>query len=360
MATILKPVRLVNPGKKKRRLTARQKLFFGSKRQRAAVQKSMHNPRGTNRKYRKAVKSRNYAKAMHYNKSQTARTAERKRKSVRSRSNQHYDNTVFNKPSRIPNVGEIITIRPLTNSGYKAKGTFRKRRKLNNMAKSRKRVLAGKKAARTRRRKAAMRSSHRRRNPGTRRRNTSVARVHHRRRRRNPTSVVTRTRYIRRNSGRRRHSRRNPGIMSGSSGLGKAVGVIAGALVTSVASGFLPSAVATGIPSYIAIGLIAMLQGKAAGKILKNPSLGNDMTTGGYVYLALRIAKDYLPSLNLGVGISGLGLIGGSSFYVPQVNQPGSMGNFQVPAAVMGAIPVSGGMKGLGTGTSMRRMGRLR
>ena len=38
-------------------------------------------------------------------------------------------------------------------------------------------------------------------------------------------------------------------------------------------------------------------------------------------------------------------------------------GQFILPAAVAGAIPpavVGGGMKGLGAGTSMRRVGRLR
>ena len=229
------------------------------------------------------------------------------------------------------------------------------------MAKSAKRRAAGLKAARTRKRNKAARShsrrsSHRRRNPGV---------VQHRRwyARRNPGVVKHRRRSYARVV-RRARRRRNPGFTSGMGGnFGKAIGIIGGALVTKIASGMLPSSLTTGVLGYLSIGIIALLQGKAIGKILKNPSLGNDMATGGYVYLALKIAGDYFPSLGLPFSLSGMGLIGGSSFYTPQVNQPGSMGQFILPAAVAGAIPpavVGGGMKGLGAGTSMRRVGRLR
>jgi hypothetical protein len=37
---------------------------------------------------------------------------------------------------------------------------------------------------------------------------------------------------------------------------------------------------------------------------------------------------------------SSLGLITGSSFFVPQVNLPGSMASFVVPAAVVSPVPV--------------------
>lgn len=357
MATILKPVRLVNPGKVKRRMTAKQKLFFGSKRQRAAVKRSLHNGRrtsvpGANSKYpRKVRKSRSTAQSMYHLRKHNIRWQERANKKR-------------NRPSsRLPNVGEIITIRPLVNSGTKEARQSkiarikraRKRRNPSNMAKSAKRRAAGLKAARTRKRNKAARShsrrsSHRRRNPGV---------VHHRRRRyARRTGVVRHRRSYARVT--RRH--RNPGFTSGMGGsFGKVIGVIGGAMLTKTISGMLPSSLTTGVLGYLSIGIVAMLQGKAVGKILKNPTLGNDMAIGGYTYLALRVAQDYFPSL--GIGLSGMGLIGGSSFYVPQVNQPGSMGNFMLPAAVAGAIPpavVAGGMKGLGAGTSMRRVGRLR
>ena len=232
------------------------------------------------------------------------------------------------------------------------------------MAKSAKRRAAGLKAARTRKRNKAARSSTRRSS-------------HRRRTRRNPGTVVhRRRRYARRNAGvvrhrrrntarvhhRRRGRRRNSGFTSGLGGsFGKVIGVIGGAMLTKTVAGMLPTTLTSGILGYLTIGIIAMLQGKAIGKVLKNQALGDDMAIGGYTYLALKIAGDYFPSL--GLGLSGMGLIGGSSFYVPQVNQPGSMGNFMLPAAIAGAMTpqvVAGGMKGLGAGTSMRRVGRLR
>lgn len=354
MAQILKPVRLVNPGKVKRRLTAKQKLFFGSKRQRAAVKRSMqgkrHNPSFGSGKYstnRKERKSRSLAQKAYHQRKHFSRVNKRKTRSLTKR--------LYS--GRLPNVGEIITIRPLINSGTKSS---KKRRTLPNMAKSAKRRAAGLKAARTRKRnKAARSSAHRRRvpkNPGHRRR------TYARRAPKTRTRTIVKYRTRTGNPGhRRRKYPRNPGIMSGNSSIMKIAGVIGGAMITKIASGFLPSGLNTGIPSYIGIGLIAMLQGKAVGKLLKNPSLGNDMALGGYVYLALKIANDYFPSL--GLSLSGLGLIGGSSFYTPQVNQPGSMGTFILPAAVAGAIPpmaTSKSMSGLGAGTSMRRVGRLR
>jgi len=147
--------------------------------------------------------------------------------------------------------------------------------------------------------------------------------------------------------------------MSGA--FGQALGIIGGAFVTKLGTGFLPNGLNTGIPGYIATALIAMLQGKMVGKLLKNPKLGRDMQIGGYVYLALRIASDYMPSLSLPFGLNGMGIVGPSSFYTPQVPISGSMGQFVLPSAVRGAIPMAaataGGMRGLGT---TRRVGRMR
>jgi len=53
-----------------------------------------------------------------------------------------------------------------------------------------------------------------------------------------------------------------------------------------------------------------------------------------------------------------LGLIAPSSFYVPQVNMPGSMSTFQVPSAIPSMVAASGGMHGLGM-TRGRRVGRM-
>lgn len=414
MATVLKPVRLVNPGK---RLTWKQKLHFGTKRQRTAAKARLHirnGPRtvsssvkgiygGGNRKTKKAIKSGNYKKATYY-----AKSTNRRRRKYESH--------------RLPNVGEIITVRPLAHimnpakrrrniaQGYydatgfhpirsssdydpdragddysdtgsrkrrsrsKAKGRKSKskgrRRNPGIMAKSRKRVLAGKKAARTRARRRYG-AKHRRSNPGV---------SHHRRRtyrRRSAAPVATRRRRRTRRYGnpgitRRRHYRRNPGMLSGGSGIfTQALGVIGGALVTKFGTDAVTSmspTLATGIPSYIVTAIVATLQGKAIGKILKNPKLGNDMTIGGYVYLALRLMQDFLPAIGNPFslsGIRGMGMIGPSSFYTPQVNTMNSMGNFVLPSMVGNAIaagmPVAAnGMRGLAGSNTQRRTGRMR
>jgi len=112
-------------------------------------------------------------------------------------------------------------------------------------------------------------------------------------------------------------------------GFGTAVQIVGGAFVTKFVTEMLTSAsptLATGIPSYIATAVVAVLQGKAIGKLLKNPSLGKNMTTGGFVYLSLRLAQDFLPSFGLPFR---LGLVGPSSFYTPQVPLNGNMGKLR-------------------------------
>jgi hypothetical protein len=357
MATVIeKPVRLVNPGRKgPRRMTARQKLFFGSKRQRTAARASLHNPRKkfTFKKYKYKSKNRKIAKS----RTSAQETYNRRRHDAR-------------KSRFMSNVGEIITIIPkvLTNSGV-SKNKKRKVIKNNNkMAKSSRRRSISHAAAVKRGRKAA-RTRARRRNPGTPKAHT---RRRARRYNRNP-QVKTVVRYrTRRNTGRRvSHRRRlgNPGGGMFKSTIGQALGVIGGAFVTSTAYGALNSFTPTfssGIMAYLAIGVIATLQGQAVGKLLKNPALGRDMTIGGFVYLALKVAADMFPGVSLGIsGGRGMGsIIGPSSFYTPQVPLNGSMGTFVTPAAVAAAaraaMPMSTSPGGMGNVRMMRRGGRTR
>lgn len=356
MATVQKSITLVNPGRrrrarnagKKKRLSLAQKLHFGTKRQRAAAQASLkghrkrkrnsgyfipgggvpkgpkgYSPRG-NRKERKALKSGKITKATYYAKKRLTRTKK-------------YD------PSRLGNVGEIITIRPLTNSGTK-----RKRNNTKSMARRKRRTRRSNPASVTRRRTY-------------RRRRVAASTTHRRRsvrRRRNP-AVKTIVRYKNRGSMRRRVGRRrNAGISSGG-GFTTAAGVIGGAMVTKFVTDMLPGGLGTGIPGYIASALVATLQGKMIGKLLKSPKLGSDMAIGGYVYTALKVANDLMPGLGLPFKLSGV--YGTSSFYVPQANVYGNMGRFVPPAAMMAAIPAPA-MRGLGQmgspGVSQRRMGR--
>lgn len=325
MAQILKSRRLVNPGRKrrsnsgsgKRRMTLKQKLHFGSARQRAAAKEALKGKRrnpGTRSKVRVTRRKRIH------------RTATRRRRNV--------------------NVGEIITIKPLeriSNSGTT------KRRKKGKITKSN--------MARRKRRSSSGTHRRRRANPGAPRRRRRVAvagPVHHRRRVRRRRSNPTMVRTVYRNRGTRRRSvrrHRNPGMVSGD--FGRAISIVGGAIVTKFVTDMLPASINSGIPGYIATAVVAVLQGKAIGKILKNPVLGKDMTTGGFVYLSLRVAQDFLPSFNLPFGLKGMGLVGPSSFYVPQVPINGNMGTYMLPPAVSGAI-AAGGMQGV------RRGGRTR
>ncbi len=373
MATIEKAVRLVNPGKSrspaKRRLTIMQKLHFGSKRQRSAAQATLSrkNPSFTKGKVsynRKEKKSRTtiqkeYHQRRHFD-----------RKAV------WYNGIRMYKPDKrikIPNVGEIITIHPLINSGYTKSSNSRKRKVnkgiKNPMAKTRKRRSISHVAAVKRARKAARtRANHRTRS------NPSPVRRYHRRR---ATAVANPARrYHRRrkmsNPGRRRSYQRNPGMGGGmfKSSIGQAIGVIGGAFVTSLGftavSSMASSFVTPGIMTYLAIGVIAALQGQLIGKLLKNPALGKDMTVGGFVYLALKVAADMFPSVSLGIsGGRGMGIIGPSSFWTPQVPMSGSMGTFVTPAGLMSALPppamAASSGPGMGNVSSIqRRGGRMR
>lgn len=211
------------------------------------------------------------------------------------------------------------------------------------------------------------------------RRRRAVAKVTVRRRRRNYGTVVGRSfsntrvsrrkkrnpgmkRYSRRrrsNPGIRRHRRsyrRNPGMLTGTAG--RVLGVVGGVGLTKLLCGFLPAPLNSGVLGYLATAAVATLQGKMIGKFSKNAALGNDMFIGGLAYLAARVLNDFFPSIGGYTGISGMGLIGGSSFYTPQVNVAGNMGAFQIPAATSGYVGSMAPAAAKGVG-SMRRTGRL-
>ena len=190
MASISKPYRLVNPGRKrrsmkrnpKRRMTLKQKLHFGTARQRAAAKVSLRGRRSNAgisslRKTKKRMKKSGFLPS-----------------SMKGLKTKSFFRS-FARAKKRKNVGSILTV---FNPGYKEK------KKGNTMArhrrKSTKRRLAGLKAARTRKRRG---------NPGRRRR-SFVARH---RRRSNPVARTRRRRYNVRRSYRGR--RRNPGMLSG-------------------------------------------------------------------------------------------------------------------------------------------------
>jgi hypothetical protein len=142
------------------------------------------------------------------------------------------------------------------------------------------------------------------------------------------------------------------------------VGVIGGAaitqLITSQAASMV-SSISSGIPMYVAGALIAFLQGKLVGKLLKQPALGENMAVGGYTFVVLTMLHDMVSGFpNPFANLSGMGLITTSNnFGAPYANTPGSMTNFIRPAGIPAPmVAAAGSGKGMGR-MSVRRMGRM-
>ena len=261
--------------------------------------------------------------------------------------------------TRRGNIGQIITLG--LNPG-KRKRNFRhkvaSRKRSNPMA-----ILTfGKSHKRTRNTMAKRRTARRRINAGKtyRRRRRTAVRVTHRRR----TNPARRRYTHRRRNGvfsmlkRRTHRRRrNPGMLgSAGGGVSTALQIVGGALVTNTAMGMIPASLSSGVLGYLSTAAVAILQGMAIGKVFKSPQLGKNFQTGGFVILALKIVKDFFPSI--GNPFGGMGLLAPSSFYNPQVPMPNSMVQFQLPAAISGAIPAPVASAGMGRMMRSARQGR--
>ena len=178
--------------------------------------------------------------------------------------------------------------------------------------------------------------------------------------------MVYRYRGRRHRSHNRGRRRRNPFGFGGGGDVQAVTGIIAGAAVTRLLTGFVPAQYNTGIPGYIITAIAAVLQGQVVGKVAKSPQFGKYMTWGGLTYLGLRIINDMIPSISgyLPFGLQGLGLISPSpGFFSPQVFGPG--GSVILPASVQAAMAASGskGMHGttdgFGLNSASRRGGRV-
>lgn len=283
MAQVRKRVRLVNPRRKRRKMSAKQIRYFGTKRQKAAL---------------KAKRKRATPKVRRVSRARPVRKATRKRRTRRA------------------NVGEIITI------GLNPGGSM----------------------ARTRKRRVR-RTTRRRNAPKIRYRTRYVAKA-----RRNPVKRR------RRRTVSRRRVRRNPGMFSGRAR--QVVGVIGGAAATKMIVDRLPYGLNVGVPGYISTAVVAILQGWAVGKFGRQRALGQDMQLGGFVYLGLRLLQDFFPSVASisPLGLRGMGVIGPSNFYVPQVPRTNSMTSFVRPRSIP-AMVAGNGVSGLGR--RMPRMGRV-
>jgi len=168
---------------------------------------------------------------------------------------------------------------------------------------------------------------------------------------------IRRHRARRSNPGYRRY-RRNPSFLGGGM-VARIGGVLGGVAVTKLLMGFVPTSFQTGIMKYLATGVVAVAQGKLIGIFSKYTQLGDDFMVGGLALLVAQVLNDYFPSIGAYTGMSGMGLIGGSSFYTPQVNQNGQMGTFVVPSATMGAISAAYPAPANAGVGRLRRTGRL-
>lgn len=319
---------MVNPGRRKRKLrnpkklTLKQKLFFGTPAQRAAAKKALKsggkakkrrkvaNPGGRKRvtRKRRAVKAttkRRSAKRTGGYRKRVRNAGVRKTRTVKRKS------TVKRRRKRIANVGQIITFGLAGNPGKK-----RKTRKRGVSMAKRRRVRRTRRPATRRRRRVG---------------NPSLMKMFSRRKR------------SRRNPGRRRRyankgRRRNPGMLSG---IGSQVGgIIGGAALTKfIVDKLVPVQYATGITGYAVNGLIAYLQGYLVARFVGKPGLGAAMQIGGYTQLALRILNDFAPGLSSYSALGLRGALAQSSFYTPQIAKPNSYTQFVTPNATLRALP---------------------
>jgi hypothetical protein len=208
------------------------------------------------------------------------------------------------------------------NVGHRRRaGLFRKRSSSHKVHKSRTRPRRVKQSSNPgeilslvanparKRRKRAMAKAHRRRkraasNPArrTRRRKASTSRPRHRRRSRmNPSRIVYRTR-------RHRRHRRNPSRVGGGGITGlftNALWLIGGAVGTKILTQAVLGAKNTGVMGYIGNAVAAFGLSLLVGKLLKNPTAGKAVLSGGIVALVLRLLSDYTP---LGQYTSAIGM----------------------------------------------------
>lgn len=320
-----------NPRKRKRRnpkkMSLKQKLSFGTKRQRAAAKAALHRKRANPvKRRRKAVARRPKRRAVRASRIVISNPKRRRRNSSHRR-------------RRRSNPAHILTIGALN---PRPSGRNPKRRRKNTMARA--------KNSRRRRRVA-------RTNPRRRRRNLTVK--VYRRRRRN----VRAARNPRRNPHRRHHYRRNPSIFGHQVTMFEAAKVVAGGLagvaITKAVPGMLPASLQLTSPfmsTLVGFG-VAIGAGMLVGSFMKgDPLLGYAVAFGGLMQAASVGINAFMP--NPYIGLHGMGRIGD---LVP--------GRFPVPMnPIMAGVPSmpmlpppmpAGAPTGAGVGSIYNPYGRV-
>ena len=286
MAQVAVKRRLVNPARRRnnprKKLSLAQRLAgFGGKRSQAAAKAAKKRSRAATKAA--ATRKRTSAAPRRVTKATTRKTATtRKKRTARPRRS---------NPTEIIQLG-------LANPAPKRRKTVRRKRKA---------------------------STSRRRPSYRRRRSNPVARTR-RARRSNPTSVARRP-YRRRNPAVTRRRRRNPSSVGRVGGmLQQSLYLISGAVGTRAVTQMVLKGKNEGAIGYVGNAVAAFALGGVAGKVLKSKAVGQTVTFGGIVALALRLIQDFTPlggyvqqtlAMSGIRGDVGVGFLEPTTFFVP-------------------------------------------
>lgn len=324
MASVLKARRVVNPTKRKRKLSAKQIKFFGTKRQRAALKRKRKNPLALKKRIR-AFKTSRSVPGSSFRKSLKRALGSTKQMNPKRR-------------KRVKNVGSIFTVTIPGNPGKKEKGSMAKRRRRN--------------------------TSHRRRVTARRRRNPRyVGRI---KRGVYKYANPRRHRHARRNgiASRRRRlvsRRRNPGLGSAGHLAKQSLYLIGGAVAVRSLTQMILKDKNVGAMGYVANAVGSLVLGMAASRFI-NKEAGTMVTLGGFTGVVLRMLQDLTPiGQYVNLQLSGMGMLGDvgmgaivpTTFFVPLAQQSaggGAINQMAMPAAVqaLAAPPAKAGMRGVG------------
>jgi hypothetical protein len=341
--------RVSNPRKRRRlnpkRMSLKQKLNFGTKRQRAAAKASLSRKRSNPKRKRSvARKTRRRTVARRTNVRRRRRVAANPVRRRRRRAN----------PAHILSLG-LLNPRPST-------GRRTKRRKKNMAVKTKRRRRSAKSNTRRRRRNSVKVIVRRRR------RRASASNPRRRRR----ASSNPRRRSRRMNSRRRSYGRRrNPqmfGRQMNAFEVTKAIGGgLAGVAITKAVPNMLPASLVSSSPFMTSITsiVVAVGSGMLVKAILKSdPIIGDAVMFGGLMQAGSVLLNAFLPSVGTVLGLQGLGNGMGdlvaARFPIPQnpIMAGQSQGMIAAPAVTPSAAHAASSAAAAGVGAIYNPFGR--